>query len=147
LEFHGVIVALVTVRLAWVYVLAENNTLFSGLLVQNLLVFGSLLVTVRETWVKSLIFANLCFVVFGGLMCAFARDVVCSKLASEREAQAFVAHAIKQHFSAVGTTVDHCIETKRRRQDTFALMQILRDCLVGHDRCHALGLANQVRET
>jgi hypothetical protein len=65
-------------------------------------------------------------------------------LEQEREAQMFLAHAIKQKFASLGVTVFNLIEFTEIISPTLSI--ILNECRIGQDRCHAPNLAKRLEQ-
>jgi hypothetical protein len=68
----------------------------------------------RDSEIFSLVFfvcPSGVFIMYAGLMTAFARQMVCDKVKLEREASSFVSHSIKQGFSSIGGTMQHLLKS------------------------------------
>ena len=85
------------------------------------------------------------FLGVASLLITCCRELAASKIKDEVDAENFVSHAIKQKFAAVGAFVEQLSAELKANNANEATCQelanVLRDCRIGHDRCHASNLS------
>lgn len=110
-----------------------------------LLVFGlGLLLAQSDTWVSSMLVS---LEVFSSFLCAImtcTRELTFTRIAVENATEAFLSHAIKQKFAAVGFAVEQIL--LNTSCNSPLLHVVMDECRMGHARCFASNVFRKLEQ-